>query len=169
MKKSLLQWDRRVSSCDSFSSLIDYIIASCCSVNGHIEACLSSLGLAIELELHQYSLNHIEHSLCPQQLQDWFFLSSSVSFLQFLKSSKGSNTPCCLKKAVHITHKACLKHMASAKWKICVGWRPDYRSNSFAKTVFFHFCQDNCLFFFLLNVGPLLDDLKFSSLRIACI
>lgn len=157
---------QRVSSCDSISSVIDYIIASCCSVNGHIEACLSSLGLAIELELHQYSLDHraLFVSLATTRLILSLFLSffSSISSLQ-----RNPNTPCCLKKAVHITHKACLNCIAAAKWKMYVGGRPDYRSDTFAMTVFLHFCQKSMAC--VLNVGPLLDVLKFTSFRIACI
>lgn len=78
---------QRASSCDSISSVIDYIIASCCSVNGHIEACLGSLGLAIELELHQYSLDHraLFVSLASARLILSLFLGFFSSISQVFK------------------------------------------------------------------------------------
>jgi len=79
---------QRVNSCDSISSVINYIIVSCCSVNGHIEACLSSKGLAIELELHQYSLDHYRAlfvSLATTRLILSLFLGFFSSISQVFK------------------------------------------------------------------------------------
>lgn len=78
---------QRVNSCDSISSVIDYIIVSCCSVNGHIEACLSSPGLAIELELHQYSPDHraLFVSLATTRLILSLFLGFFSSISQVFK------------------------------------------------------------------------------------
>lgn len=121
-------------------------------MNGHIEDCLSSLGLAIELELYQYSLDH--RALFVFSATTRLILSLFLSFFSSISLVfKGIQIlPAVWRKQYILpnTHKACLKvWLLLNEKKICVGWRPDYRSNSFAKIVFptFATAQDNHLFF----------------------
>lgn len=125
-----LQWDRSKGSLEFYNRLHHRVL-----LNGHIDACLSSLGLTIELELHQYSLDHRAFFVSLATTRLILSLSHScLPYISLFSSSKTSKFSLLLKEKAAMAHE---EYCGKIWWKYLTA--------------------------LVLNVSPLLDALKVSQ------